>query len=184
LKIIKSERKCSFRVESKEFKYHSDGKFLYQRLQLTTFDQKTFFVYNTHLVGDPKKKNIQTSCSIQLLDDLHKLNHPTIVCGDFNATYMDEAYLNFEKIMKSSQPIIFRDLKNSNNLREPPFTFKTDSICKTCDYIWFNDQLQLTGGIQHFYEKFDAPIPDKYHSSDHLPITASFSFKVHKTIKT
>jgi mRNA deadenylase 3'-5' endonuclease subunit Ccr4 len=128
------------------------------------------FIYNTHLIGDPNKKEIQIESSTELLKNVKNTTGASIVCGDFNATDEDEVYFNFSKRMESSQ-------KNLRNGNEPAFTFKTDSICKTCDFIWYNDQLRLNGGINHFYETLHSSIPDKEHSSDHIPITASFELK-------
>jgi endonuclease/exonuclease/phosphatase family metal-dependent hydrolase len=160
-----------------EFVYKYDPDRLYQKIELTSLNGTSVFIYNTHLIGDPSKKEIQTMSSNQLLNDVKNTIGASVVCGDFNATEEDEAYLNFSKRMESSQKNLCQKGK-----KEPAFTFRTDAICKTCDFIWYNDQLKLNGGIHHFYDTIHSPIPDKEHSSDHIPITASFEFR--KSIKS
>jgi mRNA deadenylase 3'-5' endonuclease subunit Ccr4 len=167
--LIKKECKwkCEFQFE---FLYNLDSRFLYQKVKLFS-GENSIFIFNTHLIGDPSKKWIQRESAKQLLEDSEKVEGASVVCGDFNATYKDEAYVIFDQKMKSSQKILFGG-------NEPKFTFYTDTICKTCDYIWFkNEFIGLNGGISHFYKTIQSEIPNQEHSSDHLPITASFYFK-------
>jgi mRNA deadenylase 3'-5' endonuclease subunit Ccr4 len=178
LAILK-KKKCIWDIKSvSECSYESDHKRLYQKIQMISkMNGKTISIFNTHLIGDPSKKHIQTESSIELMTVVKEENGSSIVCGDFNATKLDDAYSTFSKGMIDSQKILFQTISKE----EPPFTFKTDSICKTCDYIWFDASLELNGGIHHFYETIHSHIPNKQHSSDHLPICASFHFK--KTFK-
>jgi hypothetical protein len=60
---------------------------------------------------------------------------------------------------------------------EPHHTFKTNILCKTVDYIWYNSNLQCSGGSKYFYEKFRKEIPDTNNGSDHIPIITELSFQ-------
>lgn len=152
-------------------------KFLFVLIQLENYEM---IIGNCHLLGDPKKKLEQKLQAERVLSTCQKLKkYPVIVCGDFNAKPISETYNVFSKsnFFKSSQ-------KEYLKSDEPPFTFFTDQIKETMDYIWVTEHFNCIGTL-NIWNDVGSPIPSTTISSDHLPIGSLLFIKGDKTdIKT
>lgn len=134
---------------------------------------KKIVVGNCHLIGDPnlqyKQKEQAEEMAITLKEKSRYHNASAIIiCGDMNAIPTSDTYKIMEnRGYKSCQKIV--------NHREPDFTFWTDKIKKTCDYIWIqSNQLQPTTSKGKF-NIFES-LPSKDIPSDHIPLVITFAW--------
>lgn len=159
---------------SKEYQDIDIGeKKYFQFITLETINNIKIHIGNCHLIGDPKKHLEQKQQAEKICNASKKLlsknPHPLIICGDFNTKPFSETYKAFSQsdFFKSSQNEFFKKTKSDS--QEPPFTFFTDQIKETMDYIWISNDLTCNGILMNWNET-KVYIPSNTFSSDHIPI--------------
>eukprot|EP00743_Colponemidia_sp_Colp-15_P002813 GILK01003044.1.p1 GENE.GILK01003044.1~~GILK01003044.1.p1 ORF type:complete len:126 (-),score=6.55 GILK01003044.1:221-598(-) len=121
---------------------------------------------------------------------------PVILCGDFNALPFSCTYLLLTEgsITRSNVCIFDSDVQFPDTLRlpegiclhsayktcgtiEPDFTNYTHNFKGCIDYIFFHDDarhLQLLRVVPIDRDRYQDPLPNASHPSDHVPLVAHF----------
>lgn len=130
---------------------------------------------NTHLLGDPKKVREQENQARLVCREANEICKKFgvdyyIQVGDFNMQPDSSTYKIFpSNQLVSSQGSYWGRKHKNNRWVEPPHTFRTDKILHTTDYIWTTRNIECFGACDLFTD-LKSPIPDRFHSSDHIPI--------------
>jgi CCR4-NOT transcription complex subunit 6 len=129
-----------------------------------------------------------------------------VLCGDFNCSPKSAAY-KFMKdgivepgfneegytmtghqsyrhnvVLRSAQSDLnnmLNDNCNTDSENEPAWTFNTGTICKTMDYMWYNNLIltKPTCPRWEYWSVVQGPLPDAMFGSDHVPIIGQFKLK-------
>ena len=170
LKLLKSDN-----VILKAFNRRSNQVSVICHFQTMTDDHKDFSIAVTHLKSDrdfdcQKIRRQQAIFLIKYLKDKH-LNHPLILCGDFNFPPLEEAY----NIIKSCDlGLVSVNTHLSQKGHEPMYTFWTiyrEELCKTVDYIWYTEKgFKVKSVLNMASEEEIGPgrLPSFSYPSDHL----------------
>jgi mRNA deadenylase 3'-5' endonuclease subunit Ccr4 len=163
---------------------------------------QTIIVASVHLIGDPKEVIVRLQEQQTLLNTMHNIMRDSkgttkscIICGDFNANENSSSYAfmtqgqvpttfedqevkkQFTHYQQLTHPISgLRSALATALGREPPYTFITDRLSKTVDFIWYSSPLQVSAGF--FYEEWKNntmyQLPSETEPSDHIAICAEF----------
>ena len=144
-------------------------------------------ISNTHLYWNPKHPSVREKQLIYLLYHSSKLldkcksngREPAfLVCGDLNTNRDSKAY----KYLVGSTEETHKRWKHQLSLSdayeqlELPFTMYFEAVKMVSDYIFHsNDLLQCEAVLE--VEESEQMYPNASHPSDHVPLSAIFSFK-------
>lgn len=155
-------------------------------------------VVNTHIFWDPEYPDVKLFQVILLIEEIDKIkqkykNTPTILMGDFNSLRGSSVYnLIVERKTDGADfglydyspfnsghrhAIRFYDAYQGQDLR---FTNFTPTFRDTIDYIFFGDNLMLTGvlsPIEEEYAESCVGLPNIHFPSDHIFIGARLGLR-------
>jgi len=118
---------------------------------------------------------------------------PVLLCGDFNSDPQTKLYEficsgnSKDQSKLTSHNFKFKSFNFETEKKEPNFTFYTDSIQKTMDYIFYSTSSNKTELVPLKVDKltFLEPscyIPNEKHPSDHFPLVADFKLEYKKNL--
>eukprot|EP00475_Leptophrys_vorax_P006348 TRINITY_DN13915_c0_g1_i1.p1 TRINITY_DN13915_c0_g1~~TRINITY_DN13915_c0_g1_i1.p1 ORF type:complete len:514 (-),score=108.75 TRINITY_DN13915_c0_g1_i1:86-1627(-) len=137
-------------------------------------NKKRFWVMNTHLFWDPKAPDVKLGQAKMLrkfiVNQLQRSPGGVIVCGDFNS-------------MPNSSVC---DVMTEDNLFASAYSLEnaldtniTPWFSGCIDYVWYTPQELTVDSVTDLKEaRGDSEyLPDETHPSDHLPLSAVFTFR-------
>lgn len=149
--------------------------------QTKTDNCKDFTVAVTHLKAKESPENAklrkeQITYLTQYLKDKN-LDHPIILCGDFNAPPTEPAY---DVVKSCDLNLTSVNTHLSQEGKEPKYTtwkVRDTEVCRTIDYIWYSKQgLKVKSVLNMASEKEvgEGRLPSFRYPSDHLSLVCDF----------
>ena len=145
--------------------------------QTKTENCKDFTIAVTHLKAKPGDefeimRKEQISNLLQYLKDKN-LDHPLVLCGDFNAPPTEPAY---EVVKSSDLGLKSVNTHLSKDEQEPKYTtwkVRDTEVCRTIDYIWYSRKgLKVSSVLNMASEEEvgEGRLPSSRYPSDHLSL--------------